>query len=103
MIVDGPTPVAGAPDEGPRSIDDLTREVGAMPDLLRPVARDLAADDVLKERMDGRFVLHCDGGAAAPGRGAGLAPRVARFVEQRLTVAVAGLPHASPRAWPGGR
>jgi hypothetical protein len=42
---------------GPLSIDDLAREVGAMPDTLRRVARGLAAEDVLEECADGRFAL----------------------------------------------
>ena len=42
---------------GPRRVDDLAREVGAVPDLLWRVARGLAAEDVLEELTDGRFAL----------------------------------------------
>jgi hypothetical protein len=50
----------GVPDAlaaGPRPIDDLAREVGAVPDMLWRVARGLAAEDVLEELADGRFAL----------------------------------------------
>jgi hypothetical protein len=50
----------GVPDAlaaGPRSIDDLAREVGALPDMLWRVARGLAAEEVLAECADGRFAL----------------------------------------------
>jgi SAM-dependent methyltransferase len=42
---------------GPRRIDDLAREVGAVPELLWRVARGLAAEAVLEELTDGRFAL----------------------------------------------
>ena len=50
----------GVPDRlagGPRRSDDLAREVGAVPDLLRRVLRGLAAEGVVVELPDDRFAL----------------------------------------------
>jgi SAM-dependent methyltransferase len=55
---------------GPRPVGDVAREVGAVPDLLRRVARGLAAEGVLEEFDDDRFALTATGEllrAGAPG------------------------------------
>jgi hypothetical protein len=50
----------GVPDalaDGPRSADELARELGAVPGVLHRVLRGLAAEEVLDELPDGRFAL----------------------------------------------
>jgi hypothetical protein len=50
----------GVPDalaDGPRSADELARELGAVPGALHRVLRGLAAEEVLDELPDGRFTL----------------------------------------------
>ena len=57
-------------DGGPRPVDELAREVGAVPDLLRRVLRGLAAEGVLDELPGDRFGLTAVGDllrAGAPG------------------------------------
>ena len=53
--------------DGPRHVEDVAREVGAEPDLLRRVLRGLAAEDVLAECDDGRFALTPMGTLLRPG------------------------------------
>lgn len=67
----------GVPDRlagGPCGADDLAREVGAVPDLLRRVLRGLAAEGVLDELPGDRFALAAAGEllrTGAPGSMAG--------------------------------
>jgi hypothetical protein len=61
--------VLGVPDalaDGPRPITDVAREVGAVPELLRRVARGLAAEGVLDELDDDRFALTAMGELLRP-------------------------------------
>jgi hypothetical protein len=75
---------------GPRSIDDLAREVGAMPDMLWRVARGLAAEDVLEECADGRFALTAMGELLLSGTPGSLRGTVATRGELYFA-AIAGL------------
>ena len=51
---------------GPRSADDLARELGAAPGPLHRVLRGLAAEEVVEEQPDGRFALTAVGAHLLP-------------------------------------
>lgn len=70
----------GIPDalnDGPRTAEDVARQVGADPGATYRLMRALASNSVLKLRRDGRFALTRTGRALVSDNPAGVAPMVA--------------------------